>query len=100
MLKPHQKFLKVFIGLLTLIVVLTGFSKFFESFHLFITQHPFLILLLCLFILIELFQNFEELADDVIARENEEKYHVIKHLNRLALIIISGAIAYIYYTLY
>lgn len=97
MLKPHQKFLKVFIGCLAFIVVLTGFSKTFDSFHLFITHHPFLILLLCIFIVIELFQNFEELADDVIARENEEKYHVIRHLNRMALIIISGVIAYIFF---
>lgn len=97
MLKIHQKFLKIFIACLTLTILITGFFKSFQSLYLFISYHPFLILLLCIFIGIELFQNFEELADDVIARENEEKYHVIKHLNRLALILLSGVLAYIFF---
>lgn len=97
MLKIHQKFLKIFIACLTLTIIFTGFSKSFQSLYQFISYHPFLILLLCIFIGIELFQNFEELADDVIAPENEEKFHIIKHLNRLALIILSGVLAYIFF---
>ena len=100
MLKTHQKFLKGFVACLAVAVLLTSFLKSFESLYQFITQHPFLILLLCIFIVIELVQNFEELADDVIAHENEEKFHIIKHLNRLALIVVSGVIAYIFYTVY
>lgn len=99
MLKIHKKFLKAFIALLVLTVLSTIFFKTFESFSSFITHHSFIIGLFCIFIGIELFQNFEELADNVIAHENEAKYHIIKHLNRLAIIIVSGIIAYIFYTL-